>query len=96
MEEIKPDGDCPSPRFGHTMTRIAPNKLILFGGAIGDVGKYSISNEAYIFYISSFKWARIQPDGQGPSPRAAHASTALEQGQMVIYGGASGGGSLIG
>ena len=29
-----------------------------------------------------------------PSPRAAHSSTNVEQMQMVVYGGATGGGSL--
>ena len=32
--------------------------------------------------------------GVPPSPRAAHASTNVEQMQMVVYGGATGGGSL--
>ena len=32
--------------------------------------------------------------GVPPSPRAAHASTNVESMQMVVYGGATGGGSL--
>jgi hypothetical protein len=32
--------------------------------------------------------------GVPPSPRAAHSSTNVEQMQMVVYGGATGGGSL--
>lgn len=32
--------------------------------------------------------------GVPPSPRAAHSATNVEQMQMVVYGGATGGGSL--
>ena len=32
--------------------------------------------------------------GTAPSPRAAHGSTAVDSLQMVVYGGATGGGSL--
>jgi hypothetical protein len=33
--------------------------------------------------------------GVPPSPRAAHSSTNVEQMQMVVYGGATGGKFLI-
>jgi protein phosphatase len=32
--------------------------------------------------------------GIAPTPRAAHASASVEQSQMIVYGGATGGGSL--
>jgi ubiquitin len=33
--------------------------------------------------------------GVPPSPRAAHSSTNVEQMQMVVYGGATGGKKII-
>jgi protein phosphatase len=42
----------------------------------------------------SSKWAKLEGAGIAPSPRAAHASCAIDSLQMVIYGGATGGGSL--
>ena len=42
-------GDQPSPRFGHTITLISKTLAILFGGAIGDTGKYTITGDTYSF-----------------------------------------------
>ena len=39
-------------------------------------------------------WTELTPKGVAPSPRAAHSSTNVESMQMVVYGGATGGGSL--
>ena len=43
MEKIDVNGNIPLARFGHTITYIAKGKAILFGGATGDTGKYSIT-----------------------------------------------------
>lgn len=40
-------GDIPLARFGHTITLISKTKAILFGGATGDTGKYSITGDTY-------------------------------------------------
>jgi len=41
-----------------------------------------------------FKWQKLDGAGIAPSPRAAHGSCAVDSLQMVVYGGATGGGSL--
>ena len=86
----------PPARFGHTMTAVSKNKIVLFGGATGDTGKYSITADAYCLDLLSCQWTRLDTSvaGTPPSPRAAHASTGAESMQMVVYGGATGGGSL--
>lgn len=86
----------PPARFGHTMTAVAKNKIVLFGGATGDTGKYSITADTYCLDLLSCHWTRLDANvvGTPPSPRAAHASTGAESMQMVVYGGATGGGSL--
>eukprot|EP00357_Protocruzia_adherens_P011297 CAMPEP_0115014480 /NCGR_PEP_ID=MMETSP0216-20121206/26107_1 /TAXON_ID=223996 /ORGANISM="Protocruzia adherens, Strain Boccale" /LENGTH=783 /DNA_ID=CAMNT_0002384235 /DNA_START=200 /DNA_END=2551 /DNA_ORIENTATION=- len=76
------------------MTAISKTKAIMFGGATGDTGKYSITGECYIFDNMARRWLRLEASGMAPSPRAAHAASAVESMQMVIYGGATGGGSL--
>ena len=87
-------GDKPQPRFGHTVTQISRSKVVLFGGAHGDAGKYTISGETYVFEIYSRKWTKLEPIGQLPTARAAHAASSVETMQMIIYGGASGGGLI--
>jgi hypothetical protein len=88
-------GEVPLPRFGHTMTPISKTKAVLFGGATGDTGRYSITGDTYLYDMISSNWKRLDNiTGIAPTPRAAHAATSVEQFQMIIYGGATGGGSL--
>jgi protein phosphatase len=69
-------------------------KVVLFGGATGDTGKYSMTGETFLFNTLLKTWTELNVKGVPPSPRAAHSSTNVEQMQMVVYGGATGGGSL--
>ena len=95
MERVKVSGDVPSARFGHTLTMVSKTKAVLFGGAIGDAGKFIITNEAYLFDFTTKRWRQIEPNGQVPSQRAAHAATNIESLQMVVFGGAVSGGRPI-
>ena len=94
MEKQETFGTPPPARFGQTITYISKGFAILFGGATGDTGKYSITNDTYSFELITRIWKKLECSGELPSPRAAHASVAVELNQMVIYGGATGGGSL--
>ncbi|EAR82584.2 serine/threonine-protein phosphatase (macronuclear) [Tetrahymena thermophila SB210] len=95
LMKIQGGGDTPAPRFGHTLTLISKSKAVLFGGAIGDSGKFIITNETYIFDYELKKWKKLECTGDIPSQRAAHASCQIDNMTMVIYGGAaSGGGGL--
>ncbi len=49
MEQLKVSGTTPLPRFGHTITLISKTKCILFGGATGDTGRYTITADTYLF-----------------------------------------------
>eukprot|EP00440_Ansanella_granifera_P058066 gb/GFBE01062939.1/.p1 GENE.gb/GFBE01062939.1/~~gb/GFBE01062939.1/.p1 ORF type:complete len:847 (+),score=138.18 gb/GFBE01062939.1/:1-2541(+) len=88
------NGDAPSPRFGHTTTFVGDNRVVLFGGATGDSGRYTITADAFMLNASTNTWSRIQAEGSVPFARAAHAAACVDHSQMVIYGGATGGGSL--
>lgn len=99
-------GDVPLARFGHTTTYMGGSTVILFGGAIGgtphagpsnwpfaDSGRYTITNDMYALNLETMEWSRVVADN-APSARAAHAAACVDSMQLVIYGGATGGGSL--
>jgi protein phosphatase len=94
METFESHGDIPQARFGHTITVVHKTKVVLFGGAMGDTGRYQMTGETFLYNILTKTWKKLDIKGVPPSPRAAHSSTNVEQMQMVVYGGASGGGSL--
>ena len=100
MHKIEVFGEVPLARFGHTITLVSKKKAVLFGGATGDTGKFSITGDTYVFELTSSKWTKLEgkaraviPSASGiaPSPRAAHSSTSVDSLQMVVYGGATGG-----
>eukprot|EP01071_Lankesteria_metandrocarpae_P010067 Lankesteria_metandrocarpae@DN5282_c0_g1_i1.p1 len=86
-------GDLPLGRFGHTTTHVGQATVILFGGAVGDSGKYQITNDLCTLDVTVMKWSAVKA-GNSPAPRAAHAAACVDVMQFVIYGGATGGGSL--
>ena len=53
-------GDIPQARFGHTLTLIEKNILIMFGGAIGDTAKYTMTDQAFTFNTEKNEWSQIQ------------------------------------
>jgi len=61
MENINIKGDSPSPRFGHTITLVSKTKSILFGGATGDTGRYTITADTYIFDNTTLIWKKLTP-----------------------------------
>ncbi|KAK1428238.1 hypothetical protein QVD17_17067 [Tagetes erecta] len=95
--------DAPGPRCGHTLTAVSQTKsrgprIILFGGAtaIGSVPSSAapgirldgVTNSVHVFDVVARKWTRVQPAGEPPSPRAAHAAAAV--GTMVVFQGGIG------
>ncbi|KAK1938511.1 putative kelch repeat domain containing/Serine/threonine protein phosphatase protein [Babesia divergens] len=77
-------GDIPQARFGHTTTSVGGGKVLLFGGAIGDLYLIDVTNNVSTKLVSE----------NTPSPRAAHAAACVESMQVVVFGGATGGGAL--
>lgn len=96
------DEDAPGPRCGHTLTAVAATKthgprLILFGGATAIEGGNGVApgirlagvtNSVHSYDVLTRKWTRLQPAGEPPSPRAAHAAAAV--GTMVVFQGGIG------
>lgn len=96
VTKLQDGGDVPAPRFGHTATLVGGSRVVLFGGATGDAGRYTITADCYCLEVETNIWSRVptQKDEPSPSARAAHAAACVDQYQLVIYGGATGGGSL--
>lgn len=95
-QEILQEQPHPEKRFGHTITMISKERAVVFGGAVGD-NIYKITNDTFCYNSVTNKWSVLKPKSQdeAPSPRAAHAATAVESNQMVIFGGAHSHGNLV-
>jgi hypothetical protein len=59
VEELDVYGEVPMARFGHTITLVSKTKVVLFGGATGDTGKYSMTGETYMFNILTKTWQKL-------------------------------------
>ena len=60
-------GEVPQARFGHTITLVSKTKVVLFGGATGDTGKYSMTGETYLFNILTKTWSKLNGKSGNPS-----------------------------
>ena len=84
--QIESSGDKPLPRFGHSLVMINPIKIVIFGGAVGEIRKITYSNETYIYNIMTRIWFKLINYNNSilPAARAAHAAAANDQMQMVL------------
>ena len=60
----------------------------MFGGAKGYSSSYDIKNDTYIFKTKESTWVKINPGGDIPPARAAHAACAINEEHLAIIGGA--------
>lgn len=60
VETLEVNGDIPQARFGHTITIVSKSKVVLFGGATGDTGKYSMTGETFLYNIMNKAWQKLQ------------------------------------
>ena len=59
VEALDVIGEIPQARFGHTITIVCKNKVVLFGGATGDTGKYSMTGETFMYNILNKSWQKL-------------------------------------
>lgn len=75
MHKVEVFGEVPLARFGHTITQgkqppsltpciVSKSKVVLFGGATGDTGKYIITGDTYTLDLISFKWTKLEGKGE--------------------------------
>ena len=60
VEEFEAHGDLPQARFGHTITVVHKTKVVLFGGATGDTGRYQMTGETYLYNILNKAWQKLE------------------------------------
>ncbi|KAG5673679.1 hypothetical protein PVAND_003705 [Polypedilum vanderplanki] len=95
MKLVETSGDKPTPRIGHTFTKINNEKIFLFGGIDDDGLDFTpkFCNDSYILHIKdqSYIWEKLSFDVKAaqPSPRESH-SAVLHDDLIVIFGGANG------
>ena len=53
-------GEVPLARFGHTVTQVSKSKVVIFGGATGDTGKYIITGDTYVLDLIGSKWSKLE------------------------------------
>lgn len=85
----KTSGEAPSSRGLHCATTIGTSKtknMVIFGGAAQD-GR--MSNEAFVLDSTTWKWTKINCDGEdAPAPRAGACLCALDDNSVLLFGGA--------
>ncbi|GBF91354.1 hypothetical protein Rsub_04094 [Raphidocelis subcapitata] len=81
--ELRPRGQGPSARRGHTLTYDGRGSLVLFGGSTSS----STDNGLWLFHIARREWIEIKARGAVPPPRTHHSAVLLRPGQLLIFGG---------
>ena len=86
----------PGNGFGHSISVISSFRAILFGGAVANPS-YQITNDVFSFNSKKQKWSLVHPNSTKnlPTPRAAHGATAIDNLQVVIFGGAQAQGCVV-
>jgi len=81
------EGIPPSPRGGHSATRVG-RFIIIFGGHIysDKTTGFNYLNDTYILDIDQNKWIKPHTQGTPPAPRYAHSSVLAGQ-RIIIFGG---------
>ena len=70
------------------------NAMVIFGGAAKDG---NMSNEAFVLDVNTWKWTKLDCDGDAPSPRAGACLCSLDENTVILFGGATpGDGALVG
>jgi hypothetical protein len=95
-------GTQPSPRYGHTLTRVG-DAIYLFGGvdaveqgAAEVMPMADVLNELWVFSSTTKLWTEVQPQGDAPAPRFGHAATSVDEatslGKLFFFSGILNGG----
>ena len=84
--------ECDSDgRAGHTLARAPDGKLFAFGGfrlsPEGHRGATQFLNDVEIFDEEASLWFPGFTTGEAPEPRVGHTATALQNGNLLVFGG---------
>lgn len=59
LQQLNTTGNSPLPRFGHSITYYAKDKVCLFGGATGTTGQFSITDNTYTLDLTTKSWRKV-------------------------------------
>jgi len=63
-KKVESFGTIPMSRFGHTCTVAGKDKLLVFGGAMGDVKNYTMMNDTFMLIMQpsplTFTWMQLE------------------------------------
>lgn len=78
----------PTPRWGHTITTISPNQLLLYGGQTLHDDDFETLFAVYIFNLLSHTWSK--PINSAGFAHTWHTSTFIQAQKLLIcFGGES-------
>nr|AML77065.1 putative LOV domain-containing protein [Phlox sp. BC-2016] len=83
----------PPGRWGHTLSCVNNSWLVVFGG----YGKHGLLNDAFVLDLDAKQptWTEVS-GGTPPLPRSWHSSCTMEGSKLVISGGCTDAGLLLG
>lgn len=84
-------GEFPSPRAGHSATKIDDKYFCVFGG--GDLT--TVFNDTFLFNVENNNWIKIKPVGEQPDRRCSHTATRVNDYKILIFGGGDVDGELF-
>lgn len=84
---------APPGRWGHTLSCINDSSLVLFGGC----GRQGLLNDVFILNLDDRNptWRKVY-GGTPPLPRSWHSSCTIEGSKLVVSGGCTDAGVLLG
>lgn len=78
----------PSSRSGHRMITYK-KQIFIFGGFHETYGDCKYYNDVYTFNLENYQWKKLEPVGNGPTPRSGCQMAVTSEGKIIIYGGYS-------
>lgn len=80
--EIKPTGQVPAPRSGHSATAVGDFIALYGGGSLAHC-----FNDTCVLDTRSMTWHKVIMHGRLPSTRAGHAASLLGRHWYIVGGG---------
>nr|AML78379.1 putative LOV domain-containing protein [Phoradendron leucarpum] len=92
-ERVRVAGSSPPGRWGHTLSCLNGSSVVVFGGC----GRRGLLNDVFVLDLDAEPptWKEVS-GGSPPLPRSWHSSCAMEGSKLVISGGCTDAGMLLG